>query len=118
MAIRKSTCQAKIRNFNSWILTVIAEKDVHVFYVAMDDVTIVNVPQSGCYLFYYSLGPVLWQHLNLIDAEVVHKVASLGQLGDNVGELTLSKGLDHRDYILAILALYHGVDLRDVILLL
>lgn len=82
----------------------------------MDYVILVNVLEPGCYLLYYTLCPVLWQHFNLVDAQVVHEVASFRQFGHDVCVLTLSEGLDQRDYVLAVLTLDHGVDFADVIL--
>ena len=51
-----------------------------------------------------------------MDAQEVHEVASFRQFGDHVRELTLSEGLDQRDYVLAVLTLDHGVDFGNVIL--
>ena len=51
-----------------------------------------------------------------MDAQIVHEVASFRQFRNNVCMLTLSEGLDQRDYVLAVLTLDHGVDFGNMIL--
>ena len=57
-------------------------------------VILVNVLEPGGYLLYYTFCPVLWQHLNLMDAQVVHEVATFRQFSHDVCKLTLAEGLD------------------------
>lgn len=86
------------------------------FHVSMDYIILVNVLKSDCYLLYYTLCPVLWQHFNLMNTQVVHEVTSFRQFGHDVCMLTLSEGFNQRDYIFAVLTLEHSVDFADVIL--
>lgn len=117
MTFRKSACQTEISDFNARVLAGIAEKYIHMFHVSMHDIILVDVAQTACNLLYYALSPVLRQHFDLVDAQVVHQVAPLCQLCNYIGELALTERLDETYHIFAILALKHCVRFRNVVLL-
>ena len=62
--------------------------------VTMNYILIMDVLQTTCNLFDYPLGPILRQHFHLVDAQVVHEVATLCQFRDQVSILVLSERLD------------------------
>jgi len=117
VAFRQSTCKAKICNFHSWILTVVAKEDVHMLHIAMHNVILMNVFKPICYLLDDTFCPVLGQHLSLMNAEVVHQIATFSKFRDDVSELVLSEGLYERYDVLAFLAVNHSVSFGNAVLL-
>ena len=51
----------------------------------MDDAILVYVIKPLSYLPENAFGPVFWQPINIVNAKVVHEVATLRQLCHDVG---------------------------------
>ena len=116
MLVWKLAGESKVCNLYSRIGSIIAEKDVHVFHISMYNAVVMNVLKAAGYLLYNALSPGFGQILHFMDTEVVHKIATLSELGHDVGVWALSERFYETDHMFAVLTFDHCISFRDVVL--